>query len=103
VNLAVRFVERAVPREVLVGRDVTPHPGAAPLPALGCPVNAVLVETIAGGAIGDGRPALEFPVNASGLAVGHDGTVLIGDALRGRVRRVDPTSGVITSIVGCDP
>jgi len=64
-----------------------------------------LIRTVAGtGAAaysGDGIPAVEAALaGPSGLAVGADGTLFIADTFNGRIRSVDPGTGVITTVVG---
>jgi uncharacterized protein (TIGR03437 family) len=64
-----------------------------------------VITTVAGpgkpGSIGDGGPAtsaaLASPV---GVAVASDGTVYIGDTNNGRIRAINPTSGVIRTVAG---
>jgi sugar lactone lactonase YvrE len=47
---------------------------------------------------GDGGPALDAQFSAPhGLAVASDGALLVSDRGNDRVRRIDPTSGVITA------
>jgi sugar lactone lactonase YvrE len=59
------------------------------------------LKGIAGRGIGDGRQApaatLDTPV---GVAFDSDGALLIADADHSRVRRVDPSTGVITTAAG---
>lgn len=64
-----------------------------------------LISTVAGTGSaaynGDGRPASEASLaGPSGLAIGTDGTVYIADTFNGRVRAVDPTTGIIRTVVG---
>ena len=64
-----------------------------------------LISTVAGTGSaaynGDGRPASEASLaGPSGLAIGMDGTVYIADTFNGRVRAVDPTTGIIRTVVG---
>jgi sugar lactone lactonase YvrE len=50
---------------------------------------------------GDGMPAVEASLaGPSGLAVGGDGTLYIADTFNGRIRAVDPLTGVISTVVG---
>ena len=54
-----------------------------------------------GGFVGDGGPAISARLNyPKGLARAGDGTLVIADTLNSRIRRVDPTTGVITTIAG---
>ncbi|TMA52066.1 MAG: hypothetical protein E6J76_08360 [Deltaproteobacteria bacterium] len=59
-----------------------------------------VVETMAGGAVGDGLPATEVSVQASGVATDGAGNVYLSD--RGRLRRVDAVTGLISTIAGPD-
>ncbi len=64
-----------------------------------------IISTVAGTGSaaynGDGMPASEaFLAGPSGLAIGTDGTVYIADTFNGRVRAVDPTTGIIRTVVG---
>ena len=67
---------------------------------LGTPASAALVQTIAGGSVGDGLPATSAPVNATGVAVAANGDVYLSDGVGVRVRRVDATTGLISTVVG---
>jgi sugar lactone lactonase YvrE len=50
---------------------------------------------------GDGMPAAEASLaGPSGLAVAMDGTLFIADTFNGRIRAVDPVTGVISTIAG---
>jgi DNA-binding beta-propeller fold protein YncE len=50
---------------------------------------------------GDGMPAVEASLaGPSGLAVASDGTLFIADTFNGRIRAVDPATGVINTIAG---
>jgi DNA-binding beta-propeller fold protein YncE len=64
-----------------------------------------IITTVAGtgsaGYNGDGIPAVQAALaGPSGLAVGTDGTLYVADTFNGRIRAVDPASGVMTTIVG---
>lgn len=64
-----------------------------------------LIRTVAGtGAAaynGDGIPAVEAALaGPSGLAAGADGVLFIADTFNGRIRSVDPGTGVIETVVG---
>lgn len=50
---------------------------------------------------GDGMPANESALaGPSGLAIGSDGTLYIADTFNGRIRAVDPETGLIRTVVG---
>jgi sugar lactone lactonase YvrE len=50
---------------------------------------------------GDGIPATEAALaGPSGLALAEDGTLYIADTFNGRIRAVDPTTGLIRTVVG---
>ncbi len=64
-----------------------------------------IITTVAGtglaGYNGDGMPAAEASLaGPSGLAVGADGTLYIADTFNGRIRGVDPTTGMISTVAG---
>jgi DNA-binding beta-propeller fold protein YncE len=68
-------------------------------------LNTGIISTVAGtgsaGYNGDGIPAAEAALaGPSGLAIGTDGTLYIADTFNGRIRGVDPATGVITTMVG---
>ena len=63
------------------------------------------VTTVAGsgrrGFAGDGAPAADAALShPRSVAVDTDGTILIADTENNRVRRVDPATGIITTIAG---
>lgn len=67
-----------------------------------------IITTIAGngerGFSGDGGPATEAALNApSGLAVDADDNVYIADAQNHRIRRIDATTGLITTVAESGP
>src|SRR5262250_3148817 len=62
---------------------------------------AVAVGPIVGRGVGDGRPGPKAGLwNPTGVVVDGDGAVLIADMLHDRIRRIDPATGVITTIAG---
>lgn len=62
------------------------------------------IDVIAGRAAaavsGEGGPAVAATLNHPIATVGPDGAVYIAEALQGRLRRVDPITGLITTVVG---
>ena len=72
---------------------------------LATPARAQLpISTLVGRQIGDGRPATAASLDRPfGVAFTPDGALLIADRRHARIRRVDPTTGVITTIVGTFP
>lgn len=68
-------------------------------------LNTGLITTVAGtgetGYTGDGMPAVEAGISGpSGLAIGPDGDLYIADTFSGRIRRVDPATGIISTVAG---
>ena len=64
-----------------------------------------IIVTVAGtgsaGYNGDGIPAAQASLaGPSGLAIGGDGTLYIADTFNGRIRAIDPTTGMITTVAG---
>ena len=62
-----------------------------------------LISTIAGGGIGglgDGGPATAAVMTTNGIAVDTIGNVYIADTANHRIRKVDVSSGIITTIAG---
>ncbi len=60
-----------------------------------------LIDTVAGRGIGDGRPGPEASVSSpSGVALDLDGAILVADWRHSRIRRIDPVTGVITTLAG---
>jgi len=61
------------------------------------------ISTVAGsGSVGDGGPAASAIIFSSGGAVNAAGDVFLADLQNGRVRRVDHTSGKISTVAGMD-
>ncbi|HUJ41958.1 MAG TPA: choice-of-anchor D domain-containing protein, partial [Candidatus Acidoferrales bacterium] len=62
-----------------------------------------IINTVAGnGSAGDGGPATSAILFASGTAVDGNGNVYIADLDNGRVRKVDHTTGLISTVAGSD-
>lgn len=64
-----------------------------------------IITTVAGigrrGMSGDGGPAIEAQIaNPDGIAVAGDGTIYFTDSENHRVRKVDATTGIITTVAG---
>ncbi len=64
-----------------------------------------IITTVAGtgesGYTGDGMPAVEaLLAGPSGLAMGPEGALYIADTFNGRIRRIDPETGVISTLAG---
>src|SRR5579872_3252580 len=64
-----------------------------------------VITTIAGtgepGFSGDGGPATRAQMNQPyGMVIDRSGNIYVADRLNGRVRRIDGTSGVITTLAG---
>ena len=60
--------------------------------------SVLIAGTGAEGGGGDGGPALDAQFSSPhGLAVAADGSLLVSDRGNGRVRRIDPVTGVITA------
>lgn len=59
-----------------------------------------IIDTLAGGGIGDGFLAQVASVEPEQVNVAPNGAVYIADTGHNRVRRIDPVTGVITTIAG---
>jgi len=59
-----------------------------------------VIETIAGGGVGDGLPATQQGLNAQRVAVDAAGNVYVSEGYLDRVRRVDATTGLISTVAG---
>jgi sugar lactone lactonase YvrE len=59
-----------------------------------------MVDTIAGGGNGDGYSEAVGTVRPDAVSVGPDGNVYIADSLANRIRRIDPQTGLITTLAG---
>ena len=72
------------------------------------PVSSGTIITIAGNGVptfaGDGGQAIDASFNGPlGMAIGPDGTLYIADASNYRIRGIDPTSGIISTVAGNGP
>ena len=62
------------------------------------------ISTLVGRQIGDGRAATAASLDRPfGVDFAPDGALLIADRGHGRIRRVDPATGVISTLVGSVP
>jgi trimeric autotransporter adhesin len=62
-----------------------------------------VITTVAGnGGVGDGGPATNALLFTSGLVHDNSGDVFITDTVNGRVRRVDASTGLISTVAGTD-
>lgn len=62
-----------------------------------------IISTIAGGGpggLGDGGPATNAMITVNGIATDNSGNVYIADYGNNRIRKVDGTTGIITTIAG---
>ncbi len=63
--------------------------------------NAQIISTVAGGGVGDGGPAINAPVVGSeSVFIDLAGNLYIADRDNHRVRKVDVTTGIITTVAG---
>lgn len=68
-------------------------------------LNSGLITTVAGtgetGYTGDGMPAVEAGISGpSGLVIGPEGELYVSDTFSGRIRRIDPATGLISTVAG---
>lgn len=59
-----------------------------------------IIDTLAGGGLGDGFPSEIASVDPDTVSVGPDGTIYIAESSRNRIRRIDPQSGFIETLAG---
>src|SRR4051812_7900625 len=57
-------------------------------------------SVLAGGAVGDGQPATSIYLPANPAVREPDGNLLLADNLHGRVREVDVTTGLVSTVAG---
>jgi sugar lactone lactonase YvrE len=63
--------------------------------------SAQSIFTIAGGSVGDDKPATAAALNSpSGVAVDSSGNLYVADSGNHRIRRVDGANGIITTVAG---
>ena len=85
----------------LVGAAAT---AGAILSSFGFAWGQLQITTLVGRQIGDGRPATAASLDRPfGVEFAADGALLIADRGHARIRRVDPATGVITTLVGSVP
>jgi hypothetical protein len=67
-------------------------------------IQAQIITTVAGGgsgALGDGGPATSATIGPfAGLAIDKAGNIYIADGTNNRIRKVDASTGIITTIAG---
>ena len=59
-----------------------------------------IISTVAGGSVGDGGPATGAPINGPTGIAEYGGNLFIADLNHNRIRMVNGTTGVITTIAG---
>jgi hypothetical protein len=62
-----------------------------------------IISTVAGGGssiLGDGGPATAAAISVIGIAVDTNGNIFIADSANKRIRKVDGSTGIITTIAG---
>src|SRR4051794_3777416 len=57
-------------------------------------------SVLAGGAVGDGQPATSIYLPANGAVREPDGNLLLADTFHGRVRELDVTTGLVSTVAG---
>src|SRR6185295_2709044 len=76
----------------------------AVLASVGLASAQLQISTLVGRQIGDGRQATAASLDRPfGVEFASDGALLIADRGHGRIRRVDPATGVISTLVGSVP
>src|SRR4051812_36800396 len=61
------------------------------------------VVTVAGGGVDDGLPATQAALNAFDAVELPDGNLLVADVSHNRIREINTTTGVISTVVGSAP
>ena len=61
---------------------------------------AGIIDTLAGGGLGDGFPSELASVDPDSVSVGPDGSIYIAESSRNRIRRIDAQSGFIETFAG---
>jgi sugar lactone lactonase YvrE len=59
-----------------------------------------IIDTLAGGGLGDGFPSEIASVDPDTVSIGPDGAIYIAESSRNRIRRIDPQSGFIETLAG---
>ena len=68
--------------------------------AVGSGVSVPVAGTGTCGYAGDGGPAIDAQIHATGIAVDRDGNIVLADQFNYRVRRIDAVTGIIDTIAG---
>lgn len=90
---------------VAVGRRVPAIVAASAVlffsaPRAGALDSGGIIDTLAGGGLGDGFPSEIASVDPDAVSVGPDGSIYIAESSRNRIRRIDPQSGFIETVAG---
>jgi sugar lactone lactonase YvrE len=84
----------------LVVRKIAPDGTCSRLAGTGLPLTP---QQAAAEEIGDGGPATETTVDGRGITIGPDGALYLATLFHHRIRRIDRTTGVITTVAGSGP
>jgi hypothetical protein len=80
---------------------MAPVAATAALLSAGVALAQLPVDTLAGRQIGDGRVATAASLHHPfGIDFAPDGGLLVADRRHSRIRRVDPVSGIVTTVAG---